>query len=327
MPVIEVPIDSAALRGNPLGDPTSRVLPVVVPDDHDPSEPIPCVWWLAGYAGVGRQMLAGDLWQEGLEARLHRLRAEGRIGPMAVALPDAFTRYGGCQYLSSPAVGDYERYLWEEAPAALAARMRILRHGVAGKSSGGFGALAAAIRHPGLIEAVACHSGDMGFEMSVFPDIPRLMNAVRDHGSLEALVDAHARAANKKDGRWFGPLSVLALAAVYGPDPSEPLGVALPFDLETGRLRSDVLERWRSFDPVVWLEASEAARATLARARLVYFDCGLHDEHHLHWGARQLADVLTRHGVPHEHEEFPGGHRSTHHRLDVSLPKLYAALR
>ena len=248
MAVWDLPVDSRALRDNPLGDPHARRLHVVLPDDHDPAEPIPVVWWLAGYAGVGRQMLAGDGWQEGLEARLHRLIAEGRVGPMAIALPDAFTDLGGCQYLSSPAVGDYETYLWEELPAVLADHLAVGRQGVAGKSSGGFGALMAVMRGRAPVEAAVCHSGDMGFELSVFPDLPVLMNAVRDHGSVEALRAAHQGATNRKEGRWFGPLSMLALAAVYSPRPDG--GIELPFDLATGHLREEVLDRWRAFDPV-----------------------------------------------------------------------------
>lgn len=326
MPVIEISVVSRALRGNPGGDPHHRVLPVIVPEDHDASEPLPCVWWLAGYAGSGRQMLAGDLWQEGLEARLLRLREAGEIGPMVVALPDAFTRLGGCQYLSSSAVGEYEKYLWTELPAALESHVAVSKHGVAGKSSGGFGAFHAVVRNPGFFRAMVCHSGDMGFDLSVFPDLPRLMDAVRDYGSVEKVVEAHASARNRKDGRWFGPLSMLALAAVYSPQPSAPLGLELPFEPDTGRLKPQVLERWRRFDPVEVVQRSDEAREALRALELLFVDCGRRDEHALHWGARQLSAALGAHGITHEHEEFDGGHRSTSHRLDVSLPKLYAAL-
>ena len=271
-------------------------------------------------------MLAGDPWQESLEERLERLRKSGQIGPLAVALPDAFTKLGGCQYLSSPAVGDYERYLWEELPAALAEHFRVGRQGVAGKSSGGFGALIHGMRRPALLQAVVCHSGDMGFDISVFPNLPRLMNAIRDHGSVEELVSGHQRSHQKKDGRWFAPMEMLALGSVYSPDRARPLGIQLPFDTQTGRLLEGVLDRWRSFDPVRRVETLAQEREALKGQRLLYFDCGRHDEYGLHWGARQLSAALRAAGIPHEHEEFEGGHRNTAHRLDISLPKLYRAL-
>jgi S-formylglutathione hydrolase FrmB len=315
---------SAALKGNPLGDPHVRKLHLVVPDVL-PAHPIPCVWWLAGYAGVGRGMLGDDPWQEGLEERVARLQAEGRLGPMIIALPDAFTRLGGCQYLSSPAVGDYEQYLLHELRAAVEARFAISAHAIAGKSSGGYGALVHAMRHPELFQAVACHSGDMGFELALFGDLPQLMNAVRDHGSVEALVAAHGRAIKKKDGRWFGPLSMLALAAVYSPEADAPMGIGLPFDLAQGTLRAEVLQRWLDHDPVHMIERPEHQGA-LRGMKLVFVDCGRRDEHALHWGALAFHRRLEAAGVAHTYEEFDDGHRSTSYRLDVSLPRLYEAL-
>ena len=315
---------SPALTGNPLGDSPRRKLHVVVPDAL-PDHPVPCVWWLAGYAGVGRAMLGDDPWQEGLEERLARLQAEGRIGPMIVALPDAFTRLGGCQYLSSPAVGDYEHYLLHELRAVVEARYAVSGHAIAGTSSGGYGAIVHAMRHPELFDAVACHSGDMGFELSLLPDLPHLMNAIRDHGSVEALVAAHGKAVKKKDGRWFGPLSMLALASVYSPDPSAPMGIGLPFDLSQGTLRPEVIARWLTFDPVRMID-DPRHQAALAQMKLVFVDCGRRDEHALHWGALALHSKLLAAGVPHEYQAFDDGHRGISYRLDESLPRLYRAL-
>lgn len=326
MRVLELDIESEALRNNPLGDPYRRTLSVLVPEDLHDGETVPCVWWLAGYAGTGRQMLAHDQWQEGLGQRLDRLRSEGRIGKMVVALPDAFTALGGCQYLSSPAVGDYETYLWKELPEVLSAHVRVGNHGVAGKSSGGFGAFQGVLRNPGLFQAMACHSGDMGFELSMFPGLVTLMDAIYRYGSLKKVVEAHKSALNKREGKWFGPLSMIALAAVYSPNISQPLGIELPFEPKTGRLRPEVLARWKQFDPVWQVETLESAKEALSGLKLLFLDCGNRDEHALHWGARQLSHALNKKGVKHEYLEFDGGHRSTSYRLDVSFPKLYSAL-
>lgn len=325
MAVVTLTATSQALAGNPLGDPHVRKLPVIVPDDLAPGEAVPCLWYLAGFAGVGQRMLAHDPWEEGLEERLVRLRAEGRIGKMIVALPDAFTRWGGSQYIASSAHGDYETYLVDELPRLVEATWTVRAHGICGKSSGGYGALVQAMRHPERYRAVACHSGDMGFRLALHGDIPALMNAVHEHGSLDALVRAFEASGKKKDGRWFGPISILATCAAYSPDPSQPWGVALPFDPSTGELDDAVLARWSAHDPVQLIRDPHV-QASLRSMALVFVDCGKRDEHQLHWGARALARELRRHGIPHEHEEFEGGHRSTSHRLDVSLPKLYAAL-
>ena len=325
MPTITLRHESEALKDNPVGDPHTRKFHLIVPEGLDPKTPVPCLWYLAGYAGTGGGMLTHDLWQEGLEERLLRLQQEGRLGPMIVALPDVFTKLGGCQYLSSPAVGDYETYLLSELREVVEARYAISAHGIAGKSSGGYGAIVHAMRHPNLFSAAACHSGDMGFELSLFADIPRLMDAVRDHGGVEGLLATFDRSKKKKSGRWFGPLSVLALAAVYSPDASAPLGIGLPFDIEEGTLKNAVLEEWLKWDPVHMIDRPECQDA-LRQMTLVYVDCGNRDEHALHWGALQFHRKLDRHGIPHLYETFDDGHRATGYRLDESLPRLYAAL-
>lgn len=325
MPVTVLRHESVALRGNPLGDPHLRELAVIVPEDLVPGEPIPCLWYLAGYAGVSRAMLSHDPWQEGLEERLIRLRSEGKLGKMLVALPDAFNRFGGTQYLGSTAVGDYETYLLGELRARVEAEWVVSGHGIAGKSSGGFGALVHAMRRPGLFRAVACHSGDMGFRLAYTAEVAALMNAVHEHGGVEAFLAAFERAKKKKEGRWLPAISALALAAVYSPDPAAPLGIALPFDLERGDLDDAVFARWLAWDPVQLVEAPGVAEA-LRGLSLLFLDCGRRDEHQLHWGARALHRKLDRLGVPHHYEEFDDGHRSTSYRLDESLPRLYRAL-
>jgi enterochelin esterase family protein len=325
MSVLTLEHHSSALRANPLGDPARRRLPLILPDDLAAGEAVPCLWWLAGYAGTGQRSLSHDPWEEGLEERLIRLRAEGRIGKMIVALPDAFTKYGGSQYISSSAQGDYERYLGEELPLLVESRYAISRHGIAGKSSGGYGALIHAMKRPQRFVAAACHSGDLGFRLAYLPDLPVLMAAVAAHGGLEAFVRAFDQAQKKKEARWFGPMSVLAMAAAYSPDPSRPLGVALPFDLEKNDLDLEVFERWRRHDPVELVEDPKV-QDSLRSLRLLFIDCGRQDEHHLHFGARALSQKLRAYGVAHEHQEFDDGHRSTSYRLDVSLPKLYQAL-
>ncbi|MCK6545888.1 esterase family protein [Myxococcota bacterium] len=325
MAVVVLRHESAALRDNPLGDPHVRDLHVVVPDDLDPTVPVPCVWYLSGHAGVGRAMLSHDPWQEGLEERLARLRADGKIGPMIVALPDCFNRFGGTQYLSSSAVGDYETYLLHELRAKVEQRFAVSAHAIAGKSSGGFGAIVHAMRHPELFRAVACHSGDMGFALALTSELALAMNAIRDHGGVTALVEKFDRAVKKKEGRWLAPISVLALAAVYSPDPSKPLGLALPFDLDTGALDEAVFARWLAWDPARMIDDPRHQDA-LRSLDLVYVDAGKRDEYHLHWGARTFHTKAERYGVRHVYEEFDDGHRNTGYRLDTSLPLLYAAL-
>ena len=318
-----IPVSSELLRGNPLGDPFERTLHVLAPDDL-PEGPLPVVWILPGYSGTAEAQLASDPWSPGIHQRVEKLAAAG-MPPALFALPDMWTALGGCQYLSSPAVGPYEEHLWQELRPALEARFACGRNGLARKSSGGFGALQHAIRHPEHVHAVACHAGDMGFEYAYLPDLPRLATALRRHGGVEGFFRAFESSQTQRDGKWIGPLSVLCMAAVYSPDPAAPRGIGLPFDPETGALRQEVWERWLAFDPVR-LAQDEAVLEKLRNLRLLFLDCGEDDEYQLQWGLRQLVARLRSAGVPHEHQEFPGGHRGTSFRYEVSLPKLVQAL-
>jgi acetyl esterase/lipase len=114
-------------------------------------------------------------------------------------------------------------------------------------------------------------------------------------------------------------LNVIAMAAAYSPRADAPLGLELPFDLATGRLRDAVWSRWLACDPVRFVPAR---RDALARLRSVYLDCGTRDEFNLRWGTRMVAESLREAGVAVEHQEFEAGHRGIDYRYARSLAHL-----
>ena len=111
-------------------------------------------------------------------------------------------------------------------------------------------------------------------------------------------------------------LNVLAMSAAYSPDPAEPLGAALPFELPSGRVRPEVWARWLEQDPVRFVPRSLDA---FRRLLTVFLDCGTRDEFNLRWGARQVAEALRAGGVEVAHEEFEDGHMGINYRYDRSL--------
>jgi len=325
--VVVETVESRALAGNPLGDPAARRTAIWLPPSYTSGDRrYPVIVWLAGYAGTGEQLFAGTPWQPGLGDRLDRLVGSGRMGEAIVVAPDGFSRWGGAQYLDSPALGAYETHVVGEVVPAIDARFRTVAgrdgRGVGGKSSGGFGALVLAMRHPDLFAAVASHAGDMYFELSLLPDLPVAARTLRRHGGVDGFL-THFEARENKDGADFTTMMVLATAGAYSPDPGRPHGVALPFDVETGEIDWAIWRRWKAWDPV---ELCGAHAEALRRMKLLFLDAGTRDEHHLDLGARVLASRLRALGVAFEHQEFDGGHRATAYRYDVSLPKLAAAI-
>ena len=112
------------------------------------------------------------------------------------------------------------------------------------------------------------------------------------------------------------------MASCYSPNPDAAWGFDLPFELLSGALREDVWARWLAHDPLRMVDAHAEALRSL---RLLYLDCGRFDEYNLLYGARRFAEQLSALNIPHEFEEFDGGHRNIRHRYDISLAKLSAA--
>jgi S-formylglutathione hydrolase FrmB len=329
--VVELELTSATLA-NRLGDPTTRTVAVYLPPGYDDGDQrYPLLVDLAAFTVSGLKRLAWTPFGESVPQRIDRLVEEGRMGPVVVVFPDAFTSLGGNQYVDSPVLGRWESFLVEELLPRLAGEFRLLpgaRHrAVYGKSSGGYGALVQGLRHAEHWGAVACHSGDMGFDLLYRRELPGALDGLARHGGIAAFLE-HVRRTQSLRGDDFQLLMMLAMGASYDPDPDPAapcFGIRLPVDPHTCALHPERWDEWLAHDPLHMVEAP-AARANLQRLGLLFFDCGRRDQYFLHYGARRLAEVLTRHGVAHVYEEFDGTHSDIDHRLDASLPRLWAAI-
>jgi enterochelin esterase family protein len=318
--------ESEALRGNAAGDPAVRTVPVYLPPGYDDgARRYPVVYVLTGFTGRGRMLLNDNLWAPPLDRRMDALIAAGSP-EMILVMPDCATRYGGSQYLDSTATGRYETHLVSELVPWIDHRYRTIperdHRGVAGKSSGGYGALVHGMKHADVFGAVACHSGDMLFDYCYRGDVPKFCTRVQRGGGLERWLAAFDAAPQKKHED-VEALNILAMAASYSPNPAAPLGIDLPCDLESGAFRDDVWARWLEHDP---LRMVERHRDALASLELLYLDCGTRDEFHLHHGLRQMLGRLEALRVAHHAEFFDDGHMNVQYRYDTSLPLLARAL-
>ena len=313
-------LQSALLASNPLGDPASRELAVYLPPSYDTgSTTYPVLYCLSGFTGSARSWFNFQAWTPSMDERLDRLFSSG-VPEMIVVFPDCFTRYGGSQYLDSPATGNYRSWLLREIVPHVDGRYRTRpgsRHrAVMGKSSGGFGALSLAMDHPEVFSGVACHSGDMYFEYAYLPDFPVAARGLEKAGGLAKFLEniGTTPLSGKED---HAVINVVAMSACYSPNPkSAPHLFDLPFDERSGELISSVWDRWLEKDPV---RRARTGNHGLKNMGLIYLDCGRRDEFHLNLGARILARELARQEVRCVHEEFDGGHSSVQFRYDISL--------
>lgn len=320
-------IESRAIANNVLGDPTTRSVAVYLPPGYDESDTeYPLFVDIVGFTAGGYAHVAWKSFGENVPQRVERLVAEGKMGPVIVALPDCFTSLGGNQYVNSSAMGNWADFLTLEMLPAIESKYRVKKgkdsRALFGKSSGGYGSIVHGMLHAEHWGAVACHSGDMAFEWCYLVDFPKtVMHLSRYNKSIDAFVQ-HTRETRKLDGGDMHHLMMLAMAASYDPDPQAPWGIRLPVDTDTCELIPERWSKWLEWDPVQLVER-EAVQQGLRSLKGIYVDCGSRDQYNLVFGARRLSRRLESLGIEHFYEEFEDNHSSVDYRMDVSLPWLY----
>lgn len=320
-------LDSTALAGNRLGDPTTRIVDVYVPHGHDGSG-LPLLVDLVGFTAGGPAHTNWKSFSENVPERLDRLIGDGRMAPVVVAFPDCYSRLGGNQYVNSPILGNYEDFLIAEMLPLVENRFSCGGNGrraVFGKSSGGFGSLVHAMRHPDIWAAAASHSGDAGFENLYIPEFPGTLRALAKSGnSIEQWLTAF-EGKDKIDGKDTLVLMILAQAASFDPDPDPEtfLGLRLPVTLDTCELIEDRWANWLQWDPARMVEKHADAIGGL---KGFFLDCGTEDQYNILYGTRRVHRTLDARGIAHRYEEFPDNHSSVDYRMNISLPYLAEAL-
>jgi enterochelin esterase-like enzyme len=336
--LVQIAVGGECLRENRLGEPAVRQVAVYVPAEVD--RPVPLLVALQGFLGSGLMFPGWKTFDETLPQRLDRLIASGAMPPVVLAMPDCFTRLGGNQYVDNPVLGRWSAFLTDELVPALEASFPVLpgkaHRGVFGKSSGGYGAMWQAMTRGDCWGAIACHSGDVDFDLvyrpHLVPALDRLAKALRrpprTQGDLDAATSAFLAelyASKKADGKDLLHLMTLAMAASYDPRPDAPDGIRLPLDPWTATLDAAAWARWRQWDPLVRVEHPETL-ASLRSLRGIFVDCGSRDQYALVYGSRALSAAFGRHGIAHTYEEFDDDHSSIAYRQDVSLPWLARTL-
>ena len=319
----EASFESEALRGNPLGDPDIRPLWVYLPPGYDdePDRRYASIYMIQGLTG---QL---DMWRNRTAFRRNfpeladDLFAAGDAPPCILVWVDCWTSLGGSQFLDSPGTGKYHTYLCDEVVPWIDARYRTVQaaegRGIAGKSSGGYGAMVTPMLRPELFGGLATHAGDALFETCYLPEFRESARALRDEydGSYDRFwADFRSRPALAKASDSV-LLNSWCMAACYSTDDEAP---CTPVRRHTGELvpESGALAGEGS-------RANGAApRGRLRSLRAVYIDAGTKDEWYLDLGAEAFRRALADVGVTDVHFELFDG-RPHGHRIPVSaLPRV-----
>ena len=323
-------IESELLRGNPLGDPHVRPLWVYTPPGYDDGDTrYPAVYVIQGYTGHLTMWDNRSAYRETFPEAVDGVFARGEAPGCVVVFVDAWTAYGGSQFVDSSGTGRYHSYLCDEVVPFVDSRYRTIAdrssRAISGKSSGGFGAMIVPMLRPEVFGALASHAGDALYEACYLPTFPDIARKLRDDfdGSYDVFFRSMAEADHFDMTKWGDLMLTYGCAAAFTPDPDHLGKALLPFELDTGRIIDERWARWLALDPVRMVpQHAEALRSM----RRIYLDAGRGDEWYLDLGATAVASELEAIGAAHTLELFDGKHGGIAYRYPRALRELAVAL-
>jgi len=322
----EVVFESTVLKDNPLQDPYQRPLWIYLPPgyDEEPERRYPSVYMMQGLTGQLDMWRNRSAFRKNFPELADELFTRKEAPPCIIVWVDCWTSYGGSQFVDSPATGKYHTYLCDEIVPWIDAHYRTLpareHRGIAGKSSGGYGAMITPMLRPDLWGGLATHAGDALFEMCYLPDFRHSIRTLqsRYEGSYERFWESFRSRIPFTQSGDEAPMNDWCMAACYSADPDGT--VRLPYDLKTGELIPEVWERWLAWDPV---RMAPKHAESLRTMRAIYIDAGNRDQYFLDLGARAFYNVLKQHGVNNVFFElFDGTHSAIEYRYPLSLKYL-----
>jgi S-formylglutathione hydrolase FrmB len=289
--------------------------------DDDPDARFPTVYVIQGYTGQVSMWLNRQPFKKTYIETADQVFADG-APPCVVVFVDAWTAYGGSQFVDSAGTGAYHSYLCDEIVPWVDAAYRTIpdrgSRAISGKSSGGFGAMITPMLRPDLFGALATHSGDALYEFCYLTEFATVVRALRPFGGDVASWwnDFRSRPPLTKDTD-PAVLTALGVAACFSAsDDGTP---QLPFDPVTGVLRPEVWQRWLDWDPV---RMAPRYSDQLRSMRAVWIDCGTRDDYFLDIGAQAFHQQLVDVGLPEERiafELFDATHSGVDYRYPLAL--------
>jgi hypothetical protein len=318
-------LTSRLLADNPLGDPSERPVEVYLPPGYDdePERRYPSIYVIQGYTGSVYMWHGRAPFRPTFPEAVDALFAAGKAPPCILVFVDAWTAYGGSQFVDSPGTGRYHSYLCDEVVPFVDGEYRTLaaaaHRGIMGKSSGGFGAMITPMLRPDLFGGLASHAGDALYELCYIAGFGKVVRALRDYdSSYERFWEDFASRPPMSKPTDGDLVLTYGVAAAFSAD--EDGTVRLPFDLRTGRLVDDVWERWLAWDPVRMVPRYADA---LRGLKAIYLDGGTRDEWYLELGAQAFRDALDEVGVTDVAcEVFDAAHGGIDYRYPIGVAYL-----
>ncbi|MDB6175846.1 MAG: yieL [Chthoniobacteraceae bacterium] len=298
--VLEIPGEK--LADNPLRDPVKRRAAVFMPKGYVKGTELPVVYYLPGYGASSEDFIRDP------SAFAHLIQQLANDGlPLIIAVVDCRNRWGGSQYLNSPAQGDYADYVCQEIIPTVEKWLQIApavsQRIIAGHSSGGYGALMLGMNHHELFGNVVALAPDGEFEVTCGDWFKERALTRLTAADIETIMQGPASEARERGGL----VELLAgLSAAFAPEGRSAPGRFRWILDEKGKRRPEVWAQWLALDP---LEIIKERSIAFAPSQGIYLDGTTQDATLNNVAARHIYDALRNRHQPHcAHHEAPGDH-------------------
>lgn len=309
-------IESAALRGNPLGDSPLKYNPVLLPKEKGEYQ---CVVYLSGFTSNGPKNFNFKSYEQNFIDELDEWTNSGAITSKIYVFVDAWTSWGGSQFINSKGCGNYEDYIMKELLPSLSEfeGYEVSDFVVMGGSSGGYGALHLSSKFPEKFSHCLAVAPDCDFEVSLKPEIYHAFAYISNCGGVSEVFKKLKAGEFKTSHKSFHTMmNVLAMAACYSEVDSSNMPI-LPLEKE-GEFSEAIWSEWLNKDPLYFLEERIE---NLKKLKTLFISVGEFDQFLLQYGARKIRKKLLKHAVELTYEEFKGNHFdiSTRRKKALSL--------
>lgn len=317
-------VQSTVLESNKLNDDSLRYNHVLVPKSEKTAYPV--VFILSGYGSDGLKNFGFKGFESNFVQEIDGWAESGVIPEAIYVFVNAWTKWGGSQFINSQGAGQYEDYIANELVATIKAELPASQDhnhwSVFGGSSGGYGALSLICNQPEKFKKAVCLSPDSFFQISLLPEIYKTYPYIRDLGGCKKIYDLYKNGELRlSSSMQFAMFNVIAMAHAYAPmdESHEPI---FPID-EKGKLNLDIWEEWKKFDPLLF-----AASVIKNKGAYIYLSVGTKDEYGLQYGARQLSENLQKSlGNRFFYREYEGYHRDLSNDRFAALQWLQLTLQ
>ncbi len=299
-------IKSVSLEGNPLGDPSVRNIPVLIPKEKGTYK---SVFYLSGFTGNAQKNFNFKSYEQNLIEEIDEWTGNESIRPKVYIFVDAWTAWGGSQFINSEGCGKYEDYLVKDLVPTALENLKSIGYEVAdnvilGGSSGGYGALHLCSKYPEIFSHCLAIAPDCDFEVSLKPEIYHGFADILHQGGAKEIFDKIKKYEVKTNQRSFHTMvNVLAMAACYSDVDSEGMPL-LPLEKE-GFFDEELWAKWLTKDPVKFLPKR---LSNIKKLKTIFLSVGEFDQFLLQYGARKIRKYLKDQNVEFIYEEFKGNH-------------------